>query len=60
MKTNALVTEIIRGKWVLEISSIPHFEKLFCIPKILKNESNSQRGLRGPIETPGCFVSQRY
>ena len=28
MKTNALVTEIIRGKWVLEISSIPHFEKL--------------------------------
>ena len=28
MKTNALVTEIIRGKWVLEMSAIPHFEKL--------------------------------
>lgn len=28
MKTNALVTEIIRGKWVLEMSAVPHFEKL--------------------------------
>lgn len=28
MKTNALVTEIIRGKWVIEMSAVPHFEKL--------------------------------
>lgn len=27
MKTNALVTEIIRGKWV-ENDAVPHFEKL--------------------------------
>ena len=28
MKTNALVTEIIRGKWVIEMNAVPHFEKL--------------------------------
>ena len=34
--------------------------KLFCIPKILKNESNSQ--LQGGCAIKGirCFVSQRY
>ena len=33
---------------------------LFCIPKILKNESNSQRLKRNAFSIEGCFVSQRY
>ena len=33
---------------------------LFCIPKILKNESNSQLNSDYPDLTWGCFVSQRY
>ena len=33
---------------------------LFCIPKILKNESNSQLISGIPIKTICCFVSQRY
>ena len=33
---------------------------LFCIPKILKNESNSQRNSCLSKTTLGCFVSQRY
>ena len=34
--------------------------QLFCIPKILKNESNSQHKLRSPSKFSSCFVSQRY
>ena len=34
--------------------------KLFCIPKILKNESNSQRCSKGKDISFCCFVSQRY
>ena len=34
--------------------------ELFCIPKILKNESNSQRGDATGRSRIGCFVSQRY
>ena len=34
--------------------------KLFCIPKILKNESNSQPLEITTKENIGCFVSQRY
>ena len=34
--------------------------KLFCIPKILKNESNSQRKLISTWKNYCCFVSQRY
>ena len=34
--------------------------QLFCIPKILKNESNSQRSFNSPARTDSCFVSQRY
>ncbi len=34
--------------------------KLFCIPKILKNESNSQRYLFPSTICFCCFVSQRY
>ena len=34
--------------------------KLFCIPKILKNESNSQHGGNGRLSAISCFVSQRY
>ena len=34
--------------------------QLFCIPKILKNESNSQLVHEWRINTYGCFVSQRY
>ena len=36
------------------------FSLLFCIPKILKNESNSQRKKRVENSLCGCFVSQRY
>ena len=34
--------------------------KLFCIPKILKNESNSQQNFTIYKGDDGCFVSQRY
>ena len=34
--------------------------KLFCIPKILKNESNSQLAYEYSERTLCCFVSQRY
>ena len=33
---------------------------LFCIPKILKNESNSQLEAPAGTITTSCFVSQRY
>ena len=33
---------------------------LFCIPKILKNESNSQHDWIRACWFDGCFVSQRY
>ena len=33
---------------------------LFCIPKILKNESNSQPMTNNTIHYSRCFVSQRY
>ena len=33
---------------------------LFCIPKILKNESNSQPSRTTNFATRCCFVSQRY
>ena len=33
---------------------------LFCIPKILKNESNSQLQNSNKNKSTGCFVSQRY
>ena len=36
------------------------FLRLFCIPKILKNESNSQRADGEFQSQDGCFVSQRY
>ena len=35
-------------------------KRLFCIPKILKNESNSQHFLVINVLTQSCFVSQRY
>ena len=34
--------------------------KLFCIPKILKNESNSQLKCFVTVFSDSCFVSQRY
>ena len=34
--------------------------RLFCIPKILKNESNSQRRIYQSFVDIRCFVSQRY
>ena len=34
--------------------------KLFCIPKILKNESNSQQDAVQEAVEHCCFVSQRY
>ena len=36
------------------------FVRLFCIPKILKNESNSQRVFCCISVKFRCFVSQRY
>ena len=38
----------------------PPSGRLFCIPKILKNESNSQLGILLPLWSNSCFVSQRY
>ena len=35
-------------------------KQLFCIPKILKNESNSQQCDDSFLSRRGCFVSQRY
>ena len=35
-------------------------KKLFCIPKILKNESNSQQQRIAITNSISCFVSQRY
>ena len=34
--------------------------QLFCIPKILKNESNSQLCMTNHLQKICCFVSQRY
>ena len=34
--------------------------RLLCIPKILKNESNSQRTQKGRVIARRCCVSQRY
>ena len=42
---------------VTVISDIP---PLFCIPKILKNESNSQPKWQHLQSLQRCFVSQRY
>ena len=36
------------------------FKLLFCIPKILKNESNSQHLSEISFLLQSCFVSQRY
>ena len=36
------------------------YQELFCIPKILKNESNSQRNRLICVTHSSCFVSQRY
>ena len=36
------------------------FGRLLCIPKILKNESNSQQELVKQLEQLRCCVSQRY
>ena len=36
------------------------WQKLFCIPKILKNESNSQPAPVLGVLSKSCFVSQRY
>ena len=41
-------------------SDINRDGKLFCIPKILKNESNSQPSKTLIIFSKSCFVSQRY
>ena len=37
-----------------------HTAMLFCIPKILKNESNSQHTFNRWRKSNCCFVSQRY
>ena len=36
------------------------YNRLFCIPKILKNESNSQQLFSSDLHNLSCFVSQRY
>ena len=40
--------------------SFRHDQTLFCIPKILKNESNSQQNQTIAFIPERCFVSQRY
>ena len=50
-------------KWkqfTTRICNLRNYRTLFCIPKILKNESNSQLIFWLPIFLNGCFVSQRY
>ena len=50
-------------KWkqfTTKITFIRNLLKLFCIPKILKNESNSQHWTLLKSWTRSCFVSQRY
>ena len=50
-------------KWkqfTTELSTTKTEVRLFCIPKILKNESNSQQGRRRKGYFVCCFVSQRY
>ena len=50
-------------KWKQFTTNIRHYyllNMLFCIPKILKNESNSQPYKVGEVKLPCCFVSQRY
>ena len=42
------------------IDFILEYKELFCIPKILKNESNSQQFQSAIGVNFGCFVSQRY
>ena len=42
------------------ITSMFFVSSLFCIPKILKNESNSQLLWFGSLYVFSCFVSQRY
>ena len=42
------------------LSCLRCLDKLFCIPKILKNESNSQLSRHVVPLQSGCFVSQRY
>ena len=42
------------------LSSTSSKGALFCIPKILKNESNSQLEWSGIFHWLSCFVSQRY
>ena len=50
-------------KWkqftTLEVLTLS-LQPLFCIPKILKNESNSQRHVTKENRPQSCFVSQRY
>ena len=41
-------------------SCVWRYSKLFCIPKILKNESNSQLLRLVTVISDSCFVSQRY
>ena len=68
-KTNWALSPIVvlypkdTEKWkqfttVLEFLRVLH--RLFCIPKILKNESNSQRKSLSNLQNYRCFVSQRY
>ena len=50
-------------KWKQLTTSSPNGKSVFalcCIPKILKNESNSQLSLRTSLRNIGCVVSQRY
>ena len=50
-------------KWKQFTTNTPYridIIKLFCIPKILKNESNSQLIERNWSRMGSCFVSQRY
>ena len=50
-------------KWkqfTTKVLLVKNMKMLFCIPKILKNESNSQPWGDGNLYPQGCFVSQRY
>ena len=50
-------------KWkqfTTKMTTLTIIAALFCIPKILKNESNSQHSIVRADGYNGCFVSQRY
>ena len=61
--SNVVVYPKDTEKWkqfTTRFDSKPHLSLLLCIPKILKNESNSQQKMMTIYHFKSCCVSQRY